>query len=336
MRSKVTIADVAREARVSTQTVSRVLNNKNEIRPETRLMVQQVIERLGYRPSSVARSLATNRTSTIGLIVPDIGNPFFADVVRGAEDAARERRFHLLLCNTDQMPDREEAALLALEDQRVDGIILCATRLPEDRLTELVVRRQGVVLVGREPVAGAIGAVRSNEENGAMLATTHLVTSGRRNITFLAGRPGGPSHRLRLKGFHQAAKTLGLSEAEAQTKFCVSNPSGGYQAASEVLREHPDVDALICFNDLVAIGALRACLESGARVPEDIHVIGFDDIVLASLVQPPLTTVKRPRHELGARAVQMLLDHLGNVDHERDIVLSSELVVRASAPYSRD
>lgn len=332
MRPRVTISDVAREANVSTQTVSRVLNQKGEIRPETRRIVQDAIDRLGYRPNAVARSLVTNRTSTLGVIVPDIGNPYFADVVRGTDDAAREHGFNVLLCNTDQVPEREEAAFLALEDKRVDGIILCATRIPEERLKQLLANRTNVVLVNREGLEGAVGSVRADDELGAMLAVRHLVSRGRRNITFLAGRPGGPSFDTRRRGFSDAVANLGLSSEEARIRECVSTPSGGYQAACNVLRERPNLDALLCFNDLVAIGALRACIEHGARVPDDVHVVGFDDIVLASLVQPPLTTVRRPKHELGACAIQLMLDHLNNVARERDIVLPLDLVVRASAP----
>jgi LacI family transcriptional regulator len=332
MRSRTTMADVAREANVSTQTVSRVLNGKGEIRPETRQMVLDVIERMGYRPNALARSLVTNRTGTIGLIVPDIGNPFFAEVVRGVEDTARIHGFTVLLCNTDQMPERELSAFLAIEDKWVDGIILCASRLPDDQLTTLAKRRQGVVLVSHEPVDGVVGSVRADDECGTIEATRHLLARGRKRITFLAGKPGGPSHRARLRGFQGAVNGADLEPSDPRTKFCISTPAGGYQAAREVLRERPDLEALLCFNDLVAIGALRACIEAGVRVPEDVHVVGFDDNVLASMVQPQLTTVRRPKHEIGSRAMELLIAHLNGVEHPRDVVLPAELVVRASAP----
>jgi LacI family transcriptional regulator len=329
---RITISDVAREAKVSTQTVSRVLNGKGEIRPETREHVLAVIDRLGYRPNALARSLVTNRTATVGVIVPDIGNPFFADVVRGAEDTAREHGFNVLLCNTDQIPEREESAFLAIEDKWVDGIILCASRLPDERLAQLTRRRQGVVLVSHEPVEGAVGAVRADDEAGTMQAVQHLLARGRRRITFLAGKPGGPSHRARLRGFERAILAAALEPGEAQVQYCVSNPTGGYLAARDVLDTRRDVEALLCFNDLVAIGALRACVEAKQTVPEDVYVIGFDDSILASMVQPQLTTVRRPKQEVGARAMELLLDYLNGSTGQHDIVLPAKLVIRASAP----
>lgn len=332
MGTKITIADVAREAGVSTQTVSRVVNGKDEIRPKTRQKVLDVIERLGYRPNAVARSLATNRTSTLGLVVPDIGNPFFSEVVRGAEDAAREHGYHVFLCNTDQKPEREQAAIRALQDKWVDGIVLCSTRLQEDQLQEFIRGRQGIVLVSRERIDGSVGSVRVDDVRGTILAMNHLLASNRQNIAFLAGIPGGPSHRIRMQGFSIAVETAGLGTNQAIAVHCVSNPAGGYEATKKVLVDRPSLDGLVCFNDLVAIGALRACLEHGIRVPEDVAVVGFDDIALASLVQPPLTTVRRSKHELGAEAVKMLVDHLRGHDHEKEVVLEPELIVRGSAP----
>jgi LacI family transcriptional regulator len=332
MRSKVTIADVAREANVSTQTVSRVVNHKDGIRPSTRQAVLDVIDRLGYRPNIIARSLVTTRTSTLGMVVPDIGNPFFAEMVRGAEDAAREHGYHLMVCNTDQLPEREEEAILALEDKWVDGIVLCSSRLPEDRLRAVLSRRQGVVLTGRMPVEGAVGSVRDSDEEVVRLALQHLLSRGKRSITFLAGWPGGPAHALRAAAFKSLTSELGLTQQEAHIALCVTNTGGGYESATKVLQQRPDTDGLICFNDLVAIGAIRACLEQGRRVPEDVHIVGFDDNVLAGMVVPPLTTVRRSMRGIGHEAVDMMVKHLRNEEHPFDRLLPLTLVVRESSP----
>lgn len=332
MKSKVTIADVARVARVSTQTVSRVINNKGEISPATRQLVQDVIDQLGYRPNTFARSLVTNRTTTLGLVIPDIGNPAFAEVTRGVEDTARELGYNVFLCNTDQNPDREEAAILALADQRVSGILLCSARLPEERLSPILARLPGIVLVASDPVKGSAGSVRVDEVKSAIIMTQHFINGGRERIAFLAGRPGGPSHRQRLRGYAEALKAAGKEHDPDLIVFCSSNPIGGYEAASQLFSAGISFDGLICFNDLVAIGAMRACREHGRRVPEDVAVGGFGDQILASYTEPPLTTIHRSTHQLGEMAVRVLVNHLQGHDHEHDIVVAPKLVVRGSAP----
>lgn len=332
MRSKITIADVAREANVSTQTVSRVINNKGEIRPETRQMVLEVIQRLNYRPSPMARGLASSRTTTLGLVVPDIGNSFFAEVVRGAEDVARAKGYQIFLANTDQEPEREIAAVQALEDMWVDGILMCSARLPDDQLHEIMVRRQGVVLVNRELVDGAAGSVRLSEVRSAQIITNHMLARGHRKIGMLAGRPGGPAHRSRLKGFRLAMAAAGIALDECQIVACSTNPEGGYQAGQTILNAMPDIEALVCFNDLVAIGAMRACREHRRRVPDDIAVTGFGDSVLASMISPSLTTMHEPIRELGMHAARMIIAHLNNEAYEREVVIDAELTIRESAP----
>lgn len=333
MRSKVTITDVAREAKVSTQTVSRVLNNKGEIRPETRQLVLEVIERLDYRPSPIARGMASSRMSTIGVVVPDIGNPFFADVVRGAESVAREHGFQIFLCNTDQEPEREAAAFNALKDMWVDGIVLCSARLPDERLYELLAHGPAVVLVNHEPVEGAVGCVRLDEQRSARLLTDHLISRGRHRLVKLAGRPGGPAYRARRRGFVDALEAAGMPVEDHQIVFCTTNPEGGYKATTELLQkaEH-EVDALVCFNDLVAIGAMRACLEQGVDIPEDIAVVASGDTVLAGMMRPSLTALRRPVGMLGKHAVTMLLQHNKGSEYPSEVVLESELIIRESAP----
>src|SRR6266498_5033276 len=179
---KVTIADVAREAGVSSQTVSRVINNKGEISIDTRSSVQAVIARLGYRPSSIARSLATKRTHTIGLSVPDIANPFWPEIARGVEDVTWERGYHVFLCNTTEAPEREETILQLLEDKRVDGVIVAGSRLPDDRLLPLIEKHRAAVLVNRVLAGSVAGSVRIDAAHGAMLAINHLLARQRRRI----------------------------------------------------------------------------------------------------------------------------------------------------------
>lgn len=332
MSFRITIADVAREAGVSRQTVSRVLNNKGEIKEATFERVREVIERLDYRPSSIARGLATRRTLTIGLIVPDIANPFFADISRGADDIAHEAGFSLLLCNTAEDPGREADLLRKLEQRSVDGVVVCSSRLPEADLTSLLRRQPAAVLINR--CSQHSNAVCVDDAYGAGLLVRHLLRSGRHDIGYLAGPTVSFSSQERARGYIKALGDTNGHVAPPLTIHCQSlDLEGGYHAALALLAARPETDAIICHNDLIAAGALQACTALGRRVPEDVAVAGADDILLASLVTPALTTLRSDRHALGATAVHLLLDQLNNMSNEyQTIVFKPELIVRASAP----
>jgi len=333
MADRVTMADVAREAGVSVMTVSRVMNNKDQVRPATCQRVLDVVERLGYRPSGIARGLATQRTGTLGLVVLDVANPFFADVARGAEERAYAEGYNVFLCNTDEDPQREMAVLGSLEEKRVDGLVLCSSRLGESELRAALVRYPAVVLVNRRLGGDGAGAVLVDDEAGARMATRHLLQAGHRAVGFLAGPRTSYSGRERAKGYRTALSDAGLSFNPVWMCHCSPVVEGGHEAARQLLIAHPELTALFCYNDLVAVGALQACAELGRRVPDDVAVVGFDDILLAALVTPPLTTCRVPRYELGAQAMQLLLDRIdGGLDKCEEVVLRPELIVRASAP----
>lgn len=333
MSRRVNIADVAREAGVSSQTVSRALNNKNEISAETRTHVLAVVERLGFRPSTLARGLVTQKTSTLGLVVPDIANPFFSEVARGAEDAAHEAGYSLLLCNTMEDSARESEVLRTLEAQRVDGMILCSSRLSDADLRALMTKLPAVILVNRVLSGGDWRSVCIDDEVGARCATQHLLDSGRRTIAFLAGPPASYSGLNRARGYQCALSEAGIPSAADLSLACNPHLEDGYHAARQLLACRPDADAFLCYNDLVAVGALQACAAHGRRVPEDVAVVGFDDILLAGLVTPSLTTLRSAKRALGAEAVRLLLRvAAGCADSCENIVLQPELIVRASAP----
>ena len=321
-RSKgITIADVAREAGVSTQTVSRVLNDKLEISAVTRDRVAEVIERLGYRPNSVARSLVSNRTFAIGLTVPDICNPFFPDIARGAEDTAREHGYEVFLCNTIEDPGREATVLRALENRRVDGTIVCSSRLPDAELFPYLKRQRAAVLVNRPAPAEVTGGVRMDDASGTARAVQHLLRGGRRTIGFLAGPPRSHSGAERARGYEETLSAAGIGQNSDLVVPCGPTVEGGYEGARTLHSGRPGVDGLVCYNDLAAVGALRACEELGLRVPEDVAVVGCDDIMLAGLVSPALTTLRAPRYEIGAHAVRMLLDHIEGRRERAEVVL---------------
>ncbi len=330
---RINISDVAREAGVSPQTVSRALNNKGEISTETRERVLHTVHSLGYRPNTLARGLVTHKTFALGLVVPDIANPFFAEVARGAEDAARKAGYSLFFCNAIEDPGRELDALRTLEAQRVDGILLCSSRLADEQLAAMLKRLPPIVLANREPVLAGMHSVCIDDERGARTAVEHLVRTGHRRIGLLAGPAASYSGRCRARGYQAALAEAGLPFEPNLIVPGAPYLEDGCATATRLLKEQPGTDALLCYNDLVAVGALQACASLGLRVPDDVAVIGFDDIPLAALVTPPLTTLRSNRRGLGQELVRLMLQTLdacrGGCEN---IVLTSDLIIRASAP----
>jgi LacI family transcriptional regulator len=291
------------------------------------------VEQLGYRPSGIARSLATQRTRTLGLVVPDVANPFFSDVARGVEHVAYAQGYNVFLCNTEEDPERELTVLKTLEEKWVDGLVLCSSRLEEEALRAVVAWHPSVVLVNRQLEGNGACSVAVDDDGGGQLATRHLLRAGHRTIGFLAGPPASHSGRRRARGHRTALEAAGLRYNSAWTRPCSPVVEGGQEAAHELLVAHPELTALFCYNDLVAVGAMQACAGLGRAVPGDVDVVGYDDIPLSGLVTPPLTTCRVPRYELGSLAVQLLLDGIEGCPIEgRKTVLQPELVVRDSAP----
>lgn len=330
------MSDVAREAGVSLMTVSRVINDKEDVSTETRERVLKIIANLDYRPSAIARSLATQETRTIGLVIPDVTNPFFADITRGVEHLAYAQGYHVFLCNSEEDPQRELGVILSLEEKRVDGLILCSSRIEEKVLIDLLARLPVVVLINRALNLGgedSFQCVILDDAQGGRIATQHLISTGHQRIGFLAGPLASFSGQGRKQGYLAAMLAAGLAPDPDWIIHCQPTVEGGDQACRELLTRCPELTALFCFNDLVAVGALHACAEIGRSVPKDIAIVGHDDIPLAALVSPRLTTCRVPRHELGSLAVEALLERLKDCPSGcQPIVLEPELVLRNSAP----
>lgn len=330
--AKVTMADVARAAGVSKQTVSRVVNGGAETSPETLRKVQAAIARLGYRPNSIARSLTTRQTYTLGLVVPDLSNPYFAEIAQGAELAAWEQGYNTFLSNIFGKLEHEEAALRSFEDRGVDGVILCSMRLPDKKLVPLLELQRAAVLINRVMPTKLAGTIKVDDAWGGKLAVEHLLSAQRRTLGVLAGPSKWPSSRARLKGFVDALEGAGLSPQDELVVNCPSRIEGAQEVAFKLLHDHPEVDGLVCFNDVVAIGALRACHALGVRVPEDVAIVGHDDISFASLVTPSLTTLRIGQQELGRNAVQMLLERIQGRNLQLEMSIKPELIIRESTP----
>lgn len=336
MPHRVTIADVARLAGVSTMTVSRVINAKSDVGPATRARVEEAIASLEYRPSAMARGLSTRRSKTIGLLVPDITNPFFPAIVRGAEDVAWSEGHAVSLSNAVEDVERERAALRHFEGHRVDGLVVCSARLPDDDLTALLRRHPASVLINRAvPDVDGLGIVASSievdDERGAQLAVQHLVAGGRRRIGLLAGPARSASSHKRRAGYRAALSSAGLASGADWIVDGEPTEAAGRDACLALLDRHPDLDAVVCYNDLMAVGTLQAAAALGRRVPADLAVVGCDDIRLASLVTPALTTLRTDTYALGRRAAELLFA-LMRGEPTRAIVIPPELVIRESAP----
>jgi LacI family transcriptional regulator len=335
VRNRVTIKDIAREAGVSPQTVSRAINDKGEISPQTQERILRIAERMGYRPNSIARSLATRRTQNIGLVVPDVSNPFFANVARGIEDAAHQANYNVFLCNTDENVERETNAIHSLEAQRVDGIILCSSRLSEQQLLKLADRYQPLVLVNRQIDHSQTGCVCVDDIKGAAEATDYLLRLGHHNIGLLAGPTASHSGRERILGYKRAMQAHSREASPAWQVHCSPQVEGGRVAARELLSRAPELTALLAYNDLVAVGALRACAELGRRVPEDCAIVGCDDVLLAALVSPALTTIHIPTYNLGRQAIGQLLDLMHEESEQTaPMIISPHLVIRDSSGHA--
>ena len=331
MNRRVTIEDVAREAGVSRQTVSRAINNKGEISPTTRNRVMEAVRALDYRPSRVARGLATWLTRTVGLVVPDITNPFFPEIARGVQDVARGEDYSVFLCNTDESPGEELQILHSLAAQPVDGIILFGSRISDGELAAFADGYRPLVTLNRYLTHPGVSLILVNNQRGAELAVDHLVDQGHTAIGMLAGPITSPSSTQRVQGFRQAMAARGLPSPEDWISAGPPTIEGGYDAAQRLLMRHPQLTALFAYNDLSALGAAQACRELKRRVPGDCDIVGFDDVRLAAMVSPALTTIRVNKYFLGQQAMTRLLEMLDQPDEGfSPIHVDVELVVRES------
>ena len=330
---RTTLADIATAANVSLMTVSRAINHKPGVSAELRDHILRLADEMGYQPNTIARGLVTRRTATIGLVIPDNTNPFFAQIARGVEDAAFENRYSIFLVNTNEESLREAAALDSLWQKGVDGLILCSSRLSTEALEQQIQRFPAMVLINRETgnPRPNLSTINIDDHYGATLAVAHLHAAGRRRIALIGGPANSTSNRRRMEGYK---KGLAAMSQPFQPELIESNApttDGGRAACATLLDRKPEIDAIIAYNDLVAIGAMQVCLESGRKVPEDIAIIGFDDIPLASIIRPRLTTLHVNLMEIGSLAIKTLLENLDGDQPPHNYQIEPELVIRDSA-----
>ena len=302
-----TISDVADLAGVSTATVSRVLAGIGSPKPATAAAVHRAVIELGYRPSAVARSLRMRRTQTLGLIVTDIQNPFFPELVQAADVAARARGYSILLGSAAYDERRAMHYLDLMVDRRVDGLLIASSQLSEESWDWVVRSPVPVVVVNAEPAGRALTVITSDNSAGMGIAIGHLVEMGHRAIAYIQGPPLYTATGARVEGFRHACGVAGLDPARTPVLAGDGLYEGGVSAGERLLAEGLRVTAVVCYNDLTAIGVMRALREAGVHVPNEVSVVGCDDIAAASWVSPTLTTLVQAKTEMGRLAVERML-----------------------------
>jgi LacI family transcriptional regulator len=330
------IKDVAALAGVSVGTVSNVLNRPDIVTEATRSRVQAAIEELGFIRNDAARQLRAGRSRTIGLVVLDVANPFFTDVARGVEDEASQSGLAVILCNSDDQQEKETRYLELLEEHRVQGILITPVAAPGDRLTRLRKRGTPVVLLDRGSPSQDQCSVSVDDVLGGELAVTHLVKGGHQRIAFIGGPLSIRQVSDRRDGAARALARLGGTAEELTViETAALNVACGKRAATTIaeLPASRRPTAVFCANDLLAMGLLQEMTTRRIGVPEDIAIVGYDDIDFAAAAAVPLTSVRQPRHQLGRTAAQLLLDEalLEGEHQHRQLMFEPELVVRASS-----
>ena len=330
-RQRPTIYDVARLAGVSTATVSRALNGTGQIAASTRATIEAAVEQLGYRPNTIARSLVTKTTQTIALLLPDITNPFYAALVNGIQQTALSHGHTMLLCTTESDAEREEHYLRVLRAKQVDGALVDGLVLPPDRIARFVEDGFPIVCLDRDIDSRSIPLVQVDNRLGGRIATGHLIDLGHTRIAHVTGAGELGISDERLAGYRDALSGAGLPVDFQLVEEGRFTDDGGHDAARRLLEREPGVTAIFAANDLSALGVLNAVAEAGKRVPDDVSVVGFDDLHLSAYTAPPLTTIRQPAVEIATLATEILIGLTkGREVEEMRHLLEPELVIRAS------
>jgi len=327
-----TIFDVAKLAGVSISSVSRVLNNSTRVTENMRERVLDAISKLKYQPSAIAQGLVTKSIKSIGLIITDINNPFFTELIHGAENKTSEHGYNLLFCNTDENVEKEANYIRVLSNNLVAGFIISATRMSDENIFELKKSNVPFVLINRYLDGIDTPCVRTNFKSGMNKAFSHLVEAGHRKILLLNGPIASQASRLREEGYINSMASFGLVYNPDLNRSCQPTKDGGFVAINEVIDQGIEFTAAIVYNDLMAVGVLDALRFHKLRVPRDIAIVSFDDTILAKHSYPPLTSVRQDSELLGRLSAELLLDIIEGKELEaRDIVLNPELIVRESS-----
>ncbi len=327
-----TIVHVAKHAGVSTATVSYVLSGKRYVAPETQQRVLDAINALGFRPNTLASGMRKQRTHTVALIIPDITNPYYPMLARGLQDALLAEKYHVFLCNTDAQRDLEREWVNDVVAAKVSGIVLVAFVATLDDIQEALAAQIPIVTLGERLMHPEIDTVSTDDTAGAGVATASLIANGHRHIGFIGDTQPG-ALEPRFIGFVQALTEAGLT---VMPEWCITGDftrAGGERAMAHLLTLPTPPTAIFCANDLLAIGAMNVARQRGLRVPEDVAIVGYDDIDAAAMVMPALTTVLNPAYEMGRTAGELLLTRMQQTydGARREVIVPHQFIPRESS-----
>ncbi len=332
----VSIKDIARAARVSHSTVSRALHSSPLVNRETAEPIRRIVCELGYRPSAVARSLVTRKTKTIGVVVTTIADPFIAEVVSGIEEVANDHGYSVFLANCNADPEREVKVVHSFHERRVDGILVTASRVGALYMPLLSEMKVPIVLINNQHPGEFVHSVMIDNVTASREATQHLIRLGHRRIAYIGDQFGFQSDSERFSGYRQALEAADLPFLPELVAHGDGKPEGGMRAMEKLLALAEPPTAVFCYNDLSALGALRVIQWHGLNVPLDISIVGFDDLFIASYTNPPLTTIRQPKQQMGRMAMEILLKLFSGLNSTTNMKVSGELIIRGStAPAKR-
>lgn len=325
----ITLKMVAEKAEVSVNTASRAINNRPDINLETKKRVLRIAKELGYIRNAAAVALRTKKTGTIGVVIADNRNPFYAEVLNGMEEAAREKNYHIILANTQRDYKKEEEAINLLLAKRVDGLLITPVQDEDEDIKNLIDANIPFVVVGRDFENIEVDAVYNDEVKGGFLATEYLIKKGHKRIALIDGFLYKSPAKSRLEGYKKALNKYRIPLDESLISVGDINIEDGYERTKQMLEKNLDFTAIFAYNDMMAFGSMQAIREKGLRIPEDIGLVGYDDILFCSLMNPALTTIRLKKQELGTESVKLLLSRInGNRKKAKKIMLDVDIIVR--------
>jgi len=331
----VSIKEIARVARVSPSTVSRALRNSSLVNRETAERIRKLAAEMGYAPSAVARRLVTKPTYTIGVVVTTIADPFIAEVVSGIEEVANDHGYWVFLANCKADPEREVKVVHCFHERRVDGIVVAASRVGALHMPHLSQMKVPIVLINSQHPSEFAYSVMIDNITASREAVQYLIELGHRRIGYIGDRFGYQSDTERFAGYRQALELADLPLLPELIAHGDGKPEGGMWAMENLLALHERPTAVFCYNDMSALGALRVMRLHGLKVPDDLSLVGFDDLFIASYMQPPLTTVRQPKRQMGRMAMEILLNIFSGTKSATKIKVQGEVIVRESTAPPR-
>jgi DNA-binding LacI/PurR family transcriptional regulator len=329
-KRSISIKDIARLASVSHSTVSRALHNSPLVNSETTERIRRIAFESGYLASAVARSLVNRATKTVGVVVTTIADPFIGEVVSGIESVANEQGYSVLLANSDADPEREMRTVRSFGERRVDGILVTASRVGNVYGSMLRNMNVPLIFINNQFPGNSSYSVMIDNVPASQAAVAHLIGLGHRRIAYIGDSSGFQSDTERFTGYQLALQAAGISQQPELTCHGDGKPELGGRMMEQLLRLSDRPTAVFCYNDMTALGALRAARAQGLQVPCDLSLVGFDDLFLSSYTTPALTTVRQPKHDMGRKAMAILLELLGGSEPASEFVVKGELIIRDS------